>query len=183
MLIRVSKVGACIAALVCVAAACASAPSTGESQSNVNGKDGTDKGSPRKGNTPGGAATGGASSGSPAGTGTTPTPPPSKCLDTSADVDACMDCCEQDAPKAINKLFDTQSACLCAADACAKDCASSFLCKEDSDADPTDACNTCMDTHGQACAEAGLEACNADAKCAAVNSCWDACLEKFPTDE
>jgi hypothetical protein len=98
---------------------------------------------------------------------------------TGGDPEApCLDACDAQNP-AGSKVYaqvDSQWAtCVCAANACATQCGTSYACSADPNApDPSDACLSCADAN-QNCNQQADTACNGDPSCAALTDCYDAC--------
>ena len=89
--------------------------------------------------------------------------------------DPCYDACDQKhaaGAKMLAQLAQQTDNCMCGSGACGSQCAKSFMCSEDDNApDPSSGCEQCMDT----CFNQEDSACNANADCAAVQKCYDAC--------
>jgi hypothetical protein len=104
------------------------------------------------------------------------TPAPSTPLsDTSAcgkkaDAMTCDDCCVAMAPTALDAADQAEGDCMCAAAACQTACSASVCSATDNMNMPTDACNTCLDSHTTECL-AKFDAACTSAECKSVVSC------------
>lgn len=107
-----------------------------------------------------------------------------KCATDAKDVDACYECCDATRDPAGDKaVSDANNACLCAIEECKSVCGPTQKCGGTS----TDnkACSKCLQGATEAvdaCGEAGITACQKDAKCSANLACNDACSAKFPDE-
>lgn len=125
--------------------------------------------SPSDGGTPDGGSTPLADSGPSTDGGDASPPPvdPAVCK-ASVDVDRCEDCCGM-TDEVFQALDVPYIDCICGADKCATECASTF-CAE-SRGEPDTACDTCMRGVQTVCDEKGDTSCDNNAACKAFLVC------------
>lgn len=90
---------------------------------------------------------------------------------SAAKMDACFECCGNANPAAVQKLDTGWMACACAADKCGTQCAQSVCAATPKDPAQGDACETCLQAQNQACGQAAVTACEADATCKKIFEC------------
>ena len=106
------------------------------------------------------------------GTKDSSAPSPKTCS-ISQGIDACYECCEANHPGGAEPYDETLRTCLCAASACATECAESVCATTPTDPVEGDACSTCINDAVDCEAKAGA-ACDASAACTALAECIDA---------
>ena len=138
-----------------------------------------------KGTVPPAKADKGKSSGSSGSSGsTTPTPTPitpdptAGTCSAKADGQACFDCCVAKGDvKAHDAVEEIYFSCVCAATACATQCAASVC--GDTQAAPTAECDACLKTNDAACFKKADAACEASAGCKGISACGKSECSKF----
>jgi hypothetical protein len=90
---------------------------------------------------------------------------------------ACLKACDANnaaGAQTFSQLDDQWTTCACAANACGSQCGTSSECSSDDNApDPSDACNSCLDS--LPCDQQEESACQKDPGCAAFMACVDDC--------
>lgn len=114
---------------------------------------------------------GGSPSGSSGTTTPTPTPiPTAGTCSAKADGQACFDCCVAKGDvKAHDVVEEVYFSCVCAATACATQCAASVC--GDTQAAPTAECDACLEANDKGCFAKADAACEASAGCKAISAC------------
>lgn len=104
---------------------------------------------------------------------TDPAPSGGSC-GSSANIEACFQCCGQAHPAAVEKLEETWMTCACAADKCGTQCAQTVCAATPKDPAQGDACDTCLQAQDEACGQAAFTACESDAACKKLFECEEA---------
>lgn len=90
---------------------------------------------------------------------------------------ACFDCCTADDVDATKAADDAFGSCVCGANGvCRTECATD-ICSDDPNAQPTQACETCLKQKAGGCKTAATSACDADPKCKAAVACLQAACD------
>ena len=130
---------------------------------------------------PGGTSSGGTPTSKDAGDGTpttdagntdaAPAPSDQAACGKRATAQDCDDCCIATDPAAYDAADQVWSDCICAATACQTACVASICAAADNQNEPTAACQTCLDSKGDACNQKAGATCDANAACKAVDTC------------
>ena len=96
--------------------------------------------------------------------------PPSTTCSKDQGADACFECCEAKNPNGAPAYDQAMRTCLCAASACATQCAESVCAATPTEPTDGDDCSTCIDDEVECEAQAEA-ACAANAACSALAAC------------
>ena len=106
-----------------------------------------------------------------------------KACGAKATADACGECCVAKAPAAYEAAEEVFFDCICAATACQTACSESLCATAENQNAPTAACEACLETNGQACDDKATAACDANADCKSVSTCYEASCQPIAEKE